>query len=85
MKVLNLLIEGLALSGSVKWRRLQFHGLGLSPNSIDHCWNCLAQRRARGFGSLSIFRKQVIEQDHGGRDLIDFALARVVGTLSACD
>ena len=35
LKVLNLLIEGLALSSSVEWGRLQWHRLGFSPNSID--------------------------------------------------
>src|SRR6185437_2342934 len=85
LKLLNPLIEGFALSRSLEWRSLQRHRLPFFPDSIDHGWNCLTQRGSRGLSSLSIFRKQVIEQDDVSGDLIDFTLTCVIGTLRARD
>jgi len=85
LKLLNPLIEGFALSRSLEWRSLQRHRLPFFPDSIDHGWNCLTQRGSRGLSFLSIFRKQVIEQDDVSGDLIDFTLTCVIGTLRARD
>src|SRR5262245_16753661 len=83
LKVLNLLIEGFALGCSLERRRVQRSRSSLSPDSIDDRWNCSAERSARGLRLVAIFRKQVIEQNDVGGDLIDFTLACVIGALSA--